>query len=347
MPIIDDYIQPEVLTGFVREVPQPANLVLNQYLPDRNIGNVEAAIDQVNRVNRAAQFRAWDSETPVGERDSFQRSKIKLPPIGQKLPVSEQETLMLERVRTGGDNRNGYIEAIYRDAEILTGNVRRRMELARGDVLTDGIFTLTGENGLTLQADFGVPNDNTVTAAIPWSDHADASPLQNIKTWVDYYIDLNGERPGRILTSNVVMNNLLMSGEIRDLFNRGVTLTGGPNLLTDAMLNQALQAYGVPPIATYDTKINWDGTNVRVIPEDLFIMLPTNPLDLGYTAWGITAESLVLTSGQNPGLAFEELPGLVGVVLKEGDPVLTWTKVGAVGMPLITNPKLLFVADVL
>jgi hypothetical protein len=347
MPIIDDYIQPEVLTGFVREVPEPSQLVLNQVLPDRQIGNVEAAIDQVTRTNRAAQFRAWDSETPVGERDSFQRSKIKLPPIGQKLPVSEQETLMLERVRTGGDNRNGYIEAIYRDAEILAGNVRRRMELARGDVLADGVFTLTGENGLTLSADFGVPSGNKVTAAIPWSDHADAAPLQNIKTWIDYYVDLNGERPGRILTSNTVANNLLMSAEIRDLFNRGVTLTGGPNLLNQTMLDQALQAYGVPPITTYDTKINWDGANVRVIPEDLFIFLPSNPADLGYTAWGITAESLVLGTGQNPGLSFEELPGLVGVVLKEGDPVLTWTKVGAVGMPLIEQPKLLMVADVL
>jgi hypothetical protein len=347
MPIIDDYIQPEILTGFVREVPLPANLVLNQYLPDRNIGNVEAAIDQVTKTNRSAQFRAWDSETPIGERDSFQRSKIKLPPIGQKLPVSEQETLMLERVRTGGDNRNGYIEAIYRDAAILSGNVHRRMEVARGDVLTDGIFTLTGENGLTLSADFGVPGGNKVTAAVPWSDHADASPLQNFKTWIDYYVDLNGERPGRILTSNTVINNLLLSGEIRELFYRGDMVSGGPNLLTATQLNQVLQAYGVPEMVEYNTKINFDGANVRVIPEDRVIMLPANPSDLGYTAWGITAESLTLATGQNPGLLFEELPGLVGVVLKEGDPVLTWTKVGAVGMPLIEQPNLLMVADVL
>lgn len=347
MSIIDDYVDPIELTGFVREVPEPSALTLNQFLPDKLIGNVEAAIDKLTRTNRAAKFRSWDTESPIAQRDSFQRSKIKLPPISEKLPIAEQEHLMLETVRTGGDNRNAYVSAIYDDATILVGNIRRRMELARGDTLTDGIFTLAGENGLTLQADFGVPAGNKVTAGVLWSAHSTASPLTNIKTWTDAYLDLNGEKPGKIVTSNAVMNNLLLIDEIRDLFNRGVTLTGGPNLLTPVQLNQVFQAYGIPPIFTYDTKINVDGSNVRVIPDDRFIMLPENAEDLGHTAWGITAESLVLATGQNPGLSFTDLPGLVGVTMKDGDPVQTWTKVAGVGMPLLTNPNLLFVADVL
>lgn len=347
MTIIDDYVDPIELTGYVREVPQPSNLMLAQFLPDKNIGNVEAAIDQVTRTNRAAMFRSWDAETPIGQRDSFQRSKIKLPPLGEKLPVAEQETLMLERVRTGGDNRNGYVQAIYDDAATLAGNVRRRMEVARGDVLVDGKFTLAGENHLTLEADFGMPAEHKVTAATPWSDHADATPLLNLKAWIDAYVDANGERPGKIVTSNTVINNLLLAAEIRDLFNRGTTLTGGPNLLTTVQLNQVLQAYGIPPLIEYNTKINVDGSNVRVIPEDRLIMLPENASDLGYTAWGVTAESLRLATGQNPGLLFEELPGLVGMTMLTGDPIQTWTKVAAVGMPLITDPKRLFVADVL
>lgn len=346
MPMIDDFVDPVVLTGFVREVPTPAVLSLNQYLPDRTIGNVEAAIDQVTKTNRAASFRSWDAETPIGQRDSYQRSKIKLPPIGEKLNVAEEETLMLERVRTGGDNRSGYVDAIYNDAVILVGNVRRRMELARGDTLTDGVLTLA-ENGLTLQADFGVPSGNKVTAGIPWSDHADATPLLDINTWINAYLELNGEKPGKISTSTTVINNLLLSGEIRELFDRGNSLTGGPNLINPAQLNQVLQAFGIPPLIPYDTKVNVDGSNTRVIPEDRFIMLPANAEDLGYTAWGITAESLALAGVDNPRLAFNDLPGIVGVVMKDGDPVQTWTKVTAVGMPLITDPNRLFIADVL
>ncbi|WP_431881828.1 major capsid protein [Micromonospora chalcea] len=345
--IVDDYIEPAVLTGFVREVPYPYQLVLNQYLPDRNIGDIEAAFDQVTRTNRAAQYRAWDTEVPVSQRQSFQRSKVALPPLGTKLPIGEYERLMLERIRTGGDNRNGYVEAIYNDAEQLTREVFNRMELARGDVLMDGKFTLTGENGLTIEADFGVPTDNLVNAATVWSNHANAHPLQELKAWVEAYLDLNGERPGVILTSTQVLNNLLLSGEIRELFYRGDQMTGGPNLLTMPQLNQVLQAYGLPAIETYDTKIEVDGVNTRVIAQDKLLMLPADRSSLGFTAWGITAEALELANGQNPSLAFQDLPGLVGVVLKEGDPLRVWTKVGAVGMPMLTNPRKLFVADVL
>ena len=57
--------------------------------------------------------------------------------------------------------------------------------------------------------------------------------------------------------------------------------------------------------------------------------------------------ALELAGGQNPSLEFNQLPGLVGVVIKEGDPVRIWTKVGAVGMPLITDPRRLMVSTVL
>lgn len=347
MAIVDDYIEPAVLTGFVREVPTPYSLALNQYLPDRQINDIEAAIEQVTRTNRAAQFRAWDTETPISKRDSFQRSKIKLPPLGMKLPIGEQERLMLERVRTGGDNRNSFVQAIYDDATQLSREVRNRMEIARADVLVDGKFTLSGENGLTIEADFGLDPSHLVNAATPWGTIASATPLLDMKAWVDLYVDETGERPGVMLTSNTVINNLLLNAEIRALFYRGQTLAGTPDLITQSQLGQVLQAYGLPEIREYNTKIEVNGTSGRVLPEDKVIFLPSDPSSLGYTAWGITAEALELAAGQNPSLEFEELPGLVGVVLKEGDPVRTWTKVGAVGMPLITDPRRLLVADVL
>lgn len=344
--IVDDYVDPVVLTGFVREVPSPSNLMLNSVLPDRNIGDIEAAFDQVTRTNRAAMFRSWDTETPIGQRDSFQRSKVRMPPLGIKRPIGEQERLMLERARTGGDNRNGYVQAIYDDAALGAREVYNRMEIARGDTLLDGKFTIA-ENGLTVEADFGLDPSHIVSAATAWSDHANATPLTDLKAWVDLYLNETGERPGRILTSTRVVNNLMLAAEIRELFYRGDQISGGPNLVTPAQMSTVLQAHGLPAFETYDTKIDINGTGTRVIPDDKMLLLPTDPSSLGFTAWGVTAESLELAGGQNPGLLFEELPGLVGVVLKEGDPLRIWTKVGAVGMPLISDPRRLVVADVL
>lgn len=345
--IVDNIIEPANLTGFVREVPSPVNLALNQFLPDRQISDIEAAMDLVTRTNRAAKYRSWDSEVFVGQRDTFRRSRVKIPPVGVKRLITEQDRLMLERISTGGDNRYGYIEAIYADAELGAREVYNRVEIARGDVLTDGKFTLTNEHGLTIEADFGLDGSHLVTASTVWSDNTNADILTDLKAWVDLYVDETGERPGYMVTSNTVVNNMLMSAQVRALFYRGQTLAGTPELITQQQLNQVLQAYGYPTIFEYNTKIDVDGVSTRVIGQDKVVFLPSDPASLGYTAWGITVEALELAAGQNPALSFQELPGLVGVVMKEGDPPRLWTKVGATAMPLITDPRRLVVADVL
>lgn len=345
--IVDDVIEPAVLTGFVREVPTPVNLMLSRFLPDRQIGDIEAAMDQVTRTNRAAKYRAWDSEAFVGQRDTFRRSKVKIPPLGVQRVLGEQERLMLERISTGGDNRFGYIESIYADAEIGAREVMNRVEISRGDVLVDGKFTLANEHGLSIEADFGLDPSHLVSASVVWSDHTNADILGDYKAWVDLYVDETGERPGVTVTSNTVVNNMLLSAQIRALFYRGQTLAGTPDLITQAQLNQVLTAYGYPPIFEYNTKIDIDGVATRVIPQDKVIFLPADPSSLGWTAWGITAEALELAQGQNPSLSFQQLPGLVGVVMKQGHPLRLWTYVGATAMPMISDPRRLLVADVL
>src|SRR5690554_1532544 len=343
MATILDIVDPAALTAFVREIPQPANQILNRFLPDRTIGDIEAAFDRVTRVNRAAKFRTYDAETPIGQRDTLSRERVMLPPIGQKTVVGEYERLKLEQLRTGGNATSALVNAIYDDAEVNTRAVRVRMELARGDVLTDGAFTLTGENGLTLETDWGVPTDNFVASAVPWSDTANATILADLRSWVQQYVEVNGERPAVMLTSEQVFSWMLLSEEIRQLAG---SIFGTPSIVSEQQLQAVLTAHRMPTIVTYDSRFDVDGTFTRPIPDNLAILLPSDPSSLGYTAWGITAEALELAGESNPSLDFSNAPGLVGVVLREGDPVRTWTKVTGVGMPILTDPNRLMVADV-
>lgn len=338
-----DYVTPAALTGYVRAVPTPAQIQLERYLPTRQINDIEAIWNEVTRTNRAATYRAFDAETPIGQRDSFSQKRIQLPPLGQKTVVGEYERLQLERMRTGGNADQAIVDAIYDDAEINTRAVLWRMELARGDVLVDGKFTLTGENGLTIEADFGVPGSHIVAPSTLWTVYASATPLADLRAWVQLYIDDNGEAPGRMLMSSKRVTDLCLNAEVRAL---AATTFGTPSIVTPGQLQQVLSAQGLPPIETYDSQVDVAGVTTRIIPQDRVIFLPANPADLGYTAMGITAEALELTGGNNPQLVPAQAPGLVGVVMKDGDPVRTWTKVGAVGMPILTNPKLLLVADV-
>jgi hypothetical protein len=56
---------------------------------------------------------------------------------------------------------------------------------------------------------------------------------------------------------------------------------------------------------------------------------------LGYTAWGVSATALELVNSAENDLSFEDAPGIVGVVEKDGPRTGSSTFVDAVGMPVL------------
>lgn len=341
--ILNDLVPGGALTAYARQVPTPANYTLDQFLPNRAVQDIEASIDTVTQRNRAAQFRSYDAETPIGARDGFARRRVMLPPVGQKTVIGELERLQLERIRNGGGATAAIVEQAYNDIELNARAVHARVELARGDVLTDGKFTLAGENGLLLEADFAIPAGNLVAPAVLWSDKENATPLADLRAWAEQYASINGEYPGYMLMSRTVRSNLMQSKEVR---TSAGSMLGTPSVIAPAQLAQILEGNELPPIELYDTRVDVGGVDTRVIPADRVIFGPSDRASLGETIWGITAEALELAGLPNPELVYEQLPGLVGVVMKTFDPVHTWTKVGGVVMPVIYQPNKLLVADV-
>lgn len=340
--VFDGDVKPGALTAFVREVPTPANYVLDQILPDRLFHRNEISVSELTRTNRAAKFRAYDGAIHRTKRDSLMTTTVKLPPLSSMNGLGERERLELEHARQGGSSNAAMIDQIYDDATLLTGEIRTRMELARGDVLTDGVFTLADENGLTLEADFGVPANHMVSTAAAWSNGATSKVIEDLTSWVSVYVATNGERPGGMALSDKTLGYMLRNAEIRQL---AASLSGAPGLVTRAALDGVLTAFSLPPIKwVYDTRVSVDEVDTRVLPENAVIFTPANPSDLGYTAWGISATALELVNSAKVELSFADAPGIVGVVDKSSHPPYREdTFVDAVGMPVLTNPKLLFV----
>lgn len=336
---------PDDLVSFVRNVPPLQNLVLNQLLPDRMISSNRVDIGVLTRTGRTARFRTFDGPVHVARRDTFQVSTIALPPISDSIGMGEYERLQIEFARTGGTNLAAFVNAIYDDATMLTRNVQRRMELARGDVLVDGKFTLTGEGGLTMEADYVVPGGNLVTAAPLWSTVATAKPLNDLLTWTQAYIDLNGFPPGGWATSRQTIMNLLNNTDLR---NATGSLLGANVLLTRPTLDSVLDQHMLPPIQlVYDTSVDVDGVSTRVLPNNKVIFLPPADQVFGYTAWGVTATALELVNSVETDMTFEQAAGIVGVLVKsDGVPFRQNVFVDAVGMPVIENSNLLMVATV-
>lgn len=345
--VFDGPVEPDAITTFVREVPVSDQFVLEQLLPNKYFEDIEIDFEELTKTNRVARFRTYDGRLHVSQRDAASTSKVKLPPVSSSLNMGEYERLQIQFARTGGTRTQALVNAIYNDSERLTGEVLNRMELARGDALTDFKFTMMGDadEPIGLEADFGAPAGHLVAPAVLWSDTTNAVPLTNMVAWSDVWVaDNNGARPGALWTSNRVSRLMQRNKEIIDAVHGA---TAGRTRVTLAELNTLLESEGLPAIRTYDGNVDVDGTTTRIIPDDRLLLAPANPGDLGYTAWGISATALELVNSNHSELSFEEAPGIVGVVIKEGPPFREFTFVDGVGMPVISNPRGLMVADVL
>lgn len=340
-----DYVDPAELTGYGRASIQDLEInrfTLSRWLPHRPIDDLMFRFTAGGEgLAEAATFRAYDAESPIAARPGVTRVTGELPPISRKIRLGEYDRLRAARAT---DDR--IRDALLDDATRMARAVAARFELARGEALVSGQMVLA-ENGVQATVDFGRAGAHTVTASVLWSTIASAKPVQDMLSWQQTYIDTNGEPPGAALTSTQAMSYLLQNAEVRGLLAaNGVT----PSVASSAGLNTVLLAYGLPPIYTYDARVNVAGTGQRVVPANRFLYLPApvdqnsvDGTDLGAVLLGTTAEALELGYGLAPGV---EQPGIVAGVYSTQDPVALWTKAAAIGLPVLANPNLSFSATV-
>ncbi|KZM71067.1 major capsid protein [Nocardia terpenica] len=342
--VFDGPLVPDDTIIFAREVPTPSEHKLAQFLPDKLVQEQTIRLANVTRVNRTAQFRTFDGSIPQLERDTFDTREVDLLPISVQGMKGELERLQLERMRQQGGNLEAITNAIYDDIEAGVLAIRNRVEVARGELLSTGKMTLN-ENGVSLTADYKVPAGNFVAPATVWSDVANAKVVTDITSWIEYYTTVNGYAPGGMIISRKTAGYLHRNSEFKSYANQMVS--GTPQIVSRSVVNSVLDDFNLPGIAdVYDTVINVQGTDTRVIPEGKVIFLPPNPADLGFVAWGITATAMELMSAQQTDMSFQNAPGLVGVVTKSGPPYKESTFVDSLLLPVLQKPEALMVATV-
>lgn len=337
----DSLIPPTALTAFARSVPTDQNYILNQILPDRYDMTLHVDFAESVVTTRAASARAWDAPPQPGVRDSFKTSRVKLPAISQFMSRGERDRLELERQVVGGSAFSAIEQAIFNDTEANVRSVQARVELMRGDVLADGKVTLTELGGI--EADFGVPSGNLVTAATLWSTTGSADPLGDIRGWAKAYRLLNGFAPGGMVMSEDTLYSLLQNTTIRQLWSNAV---GSPRVVTLEQLNQTFGSERLPQIKfTYDAQTVVGNTATYILPQNKVIFLPPDGIELGFTQWGMSATALELS---NADVQLAPSPaGIVAVVDKDVTPPYRESVyVDATCMPVITRPNALMVATV-
>ena len=340
-------INPTVINAFVREIQTPADYLLTQsVIPERTVDSVKYEIRGGNRRVAAASYRAWDAQTKVATREITQWvTEGKLLPLGQKYIISELETI-LQNVQRGMDGQD-LVDSIYDDVADHVLSIKNRMELAAGDLLVDGKFTLTNENGLTIEADHKVPSANMPTAPTNWSDPT-ADILGDELRWIEVLRASGAPAPTRALTSYKTWAYMLTNNSYRAAYYGSVSPSATPTaVLARNEVNVVRDRYGLPPIVTYDVKIPLDdGTDKRPLPENMFFLLPPDARQMAETQYGLTAEGIVLSSGGNPAIDRQEAPGIIVTSGYQDDPVQVYTKGNAAALPVMYTPDIHIAATV-
>lgn len=346
MAAINELIFPQQATDFVRELFTSAHtgLPLEQFFPAKTNPSIKLRFRVSTRTVVPAVYRVYDAETPVGLRPAnIAVTDVTLPPLGQKLRLSEEDQhflLYAAAQETGNPQSDRIVDQLYDDLETATRAVIARLELARADLFIDGAMSLPLASGQTMDIDFQPPGGHTPTAGTLWSDTTNSTPLSDEKAWI-YTLktdQLGFGQPEAAVTSTRILNYLAANAEYRAAFY-GASINQ-PRVLSQTDLNSVRGAYGLPPIQVNDEII----AGARVLPDTKFWLIPSG--GLGNTQLGPTMEGLKLAGGNNPRLVGIDVPGLVGVIEDTSDPVATWTKVSAVGMPALDDKNRFFAATV-
>ena len=335
---------------FTQSQPIPSNNALTQMFPSQTFDTDTIDWSVVKTTNRVLKYRNWDGAFAPVERDTYEEKRTKMIPLGGFLETGEWERRQIEHAATGGTNIGRIVEAIYNDLEALTRYAYNRVELAWGDVLTDGILTIE-ENGVSQALDFGVAGGQKVTAGTLWSNASTSTPLTNLLAWTDVYTAANGAPQGKFLTSIEVIRLLMKNTELINAIKGDQT---GATMVSLAEINSLLASYGLPGFETpglgnvggsvYNSSFEVDGATQRVIANNKLLFLPSDMSTLGFTAWGIPTTAYEL----NPKTTQVNVaPGMVGILVREDNPPFRkHAYVDAVALPVLSDPRKLLIATV-
>lgn len=352
--LLTDLINPLELVGFVRGLdPRISGQTLDRFLPDRTRETATWAFNVTEDSHmEAMRYRPFDVEADIGERRGIARVSGKIPPLSRKLPIGEELQMLLAELlgsRAAGAPPE-VVRQIFDDAASLTRQLQSRVHLARAQALTTGKVDLEEDRGYeATEIDYTVGGTRPVTAlsapSALWSVHGSATPIADFIDWKAEWKAANaGATPAIALMSSVALGHFLQCAEVKTFLGIPGALT--PPIVTEAQLQGVLQALGLPRIETDDSEIKMNGVTARAIAENKVLFLPEpNVEQFGETTWAPTVESMTLV-GRGFGTR-ATAPGITATVWATPDPVMTWTKVSGIVIPVIKDPRKIGETDVL
>lgn len=324
----------------------PADMVLGDEKTENLVAKWESIASEY-QIPVMAQFHGFDTEAKTTFRIPIDSHSIEKGLIKVKINQSERLRALNRSGVVGSQELYNYV---MDDGIRLADQVITRTKVAKNELLATGKVTIK-ENNLDLAVDYGVANAQT-GYSLDFSTNATKPIPEQIQDIVDDALDAGIILTG-IFTSRKNVNKLRANKEIQKAIG-GVYAEGA--LVSRSALEAYLEdEFGISQIITNDLKygadseIGSDGrptiTTARYYPENKVTFFAGNAGGkLGIGLWGDPPEVDAAkfyetsTSGLDPFVYIMQW--------MEKDPTVLWTKASSLFMPVLYNPKSLWIATV-
>ncbi|MBO1515048.1 major capsid protein [Metabacillus bambusae] len=299
---LEQALSGQELIVYSRNLATPTNYLHDLLFPARETS--ELTVDVVREGSRLpvmAQIAELGTQVEYGSRESMTGKRIEIPKIQRGRAMEEK----LVRLLLQGNLRSNEFAELRRtqlnDADYAVDAIKARKEwIAMQSISTGGITY--SEGGVQISVDFGYTNDQkpVLSGTDLWSDTANSNPIEDIQGWVNTMGDKGITLP-RALASRQVINYLLQNKNVRIAYHGDPSGSANPPQLTKAQLDSLFESLGLPKIVAYDTQARVENralvvgkvsfSNVRMAPQNRFVMLPEGPL--GHYLWAESTEEML------------------------------------------------------
>lgn len=226
--IIERYL-PELVLSIVETLNEKHTRELSYLFKQRlnpvysSDGRWSSLIGAYTRV--AADVVALDSELPLKSRDSLEVASGKIPKIGMKLYLGEEEQKRIDSMIRDGRPIAQIVSAIFRDLPRVIEGVWERIEDIFLSALSTGIGLSERNNGTGIRVTMGYLDANKFGVSTLWSNAETATPIDDIQKVFDKSVaDQNVITD--IWMDDFALANFYKSKQVREQYAFGQSFVG-------------------------------------------------------------------------------------------------------------------------
>lgn len=286
MPLHMDEFSGEQFLGYVENVPKQRAYLLEQFLPNKNTKDINFAYNVINgKYAVAAAITGFNASAPLRDKKGLEKAFGSVAKVQHGFRLDEEQILKFNRPRDN-EEKDQAVDYVYDQTDELIQGVYDTEEFLRAQALYSGVLNYNDPvNDVQINVDFGIPEENKLTATTVWSDAA-SKPLDDIQAAVNRFMDANQRRKPVVMhMTSATEAKLLKNGQIR---NQVYGNADDQRLLTKDNLQNVFSALGLPAYSINDDAIDIYGTGaVQLLADDKVVFLGA---DLGNTFLGPTVE---------------------------------------------------------